>query len=417
MDIKNRAILIGVNINNQIDFKESMEELKELVLACELEVAGQLEQNLARINSKYHIGSGKVKEAEELIFDKGADVVVFNNELSPSQLRNLEKVLDCQIIDRTALILEIFARRAKTKEAKLQVELARLQYMLPRLIGGSESLSQQVGGGAITRGAGEKKLELDRRRIQKRISKLKDELKSISKERQNQRKRRIEENLPNVALVGYTNAGKSTLMNTMIELFEETSKNKVLEKDMLFATLKTSVRNITLPDNKSFLLSDTVGFVSDLPHNLIKAFRSTLQEVREADLLLHVIDLSNPNYEQQIEVTKKTLKEIGARDVPMIYVYNKADLTGEDFPLVIDDRVYISASKRIGIDELIELMGKEIFRDYVQCQMLIPYEEGSLISYFNENANVKEMSHEYNGTLLTLECKESDYKRYQEFVY
>ncbi|MEJ6949657.1 GTPase HflX [Halanaerobiaceae bacterium ANBcell28] len=417
MQEKNRTIIVGANINNQPNFKESMEELENLALACELEVVDQLVQNLNNFDTKYYIGSGKVKELDFLIAENEADIVVFDNELSPSQLRNLEEALEIKIMDRTSLILEIFAKRAQTKEAKIQVDLASLQYMLPRLIGTDQSLSQQTGGvGAITRGAGEKKLELDRRTIQRRISKLKKELESISTERDVQRKRRVEENLPNVALVGYTNAGKSSLMNAMLELYQESKEKTVFEKDMLFATLETSVRSITLPDNKSFFLSDTVGFVNNLPHNLIKAFRSTLQEVREADLLLHVVDYSNPNYDQQIETTNKTLEEIGAADIPVIYVYNKADLTDTEIPFVKEDTVYISATKKIGIDVLVELISENVFSEYIECQLLIPYDQGSVTSYFNENAYVKEVEHKYDGTLLTVECSKVDYQRYEEFV-
>ncbi|MFW6264747.1 MAG: HflX GTPase family protein, partial [Bacillota bacterium] len=190
----------------------------------------------------------------------------------------------------------------------------------------------------------------------------------------------------------------------------------VFEQDMLFATLETSVRNITLPDNKSFFLSDTVGFVSKLPHNLINAFRSTLQEVREADLLLHVVDYSNPDYDQQIEVTNKTLEEIGAGDIPVIYVYNKSDLTDLKIPLVKDDSVYMSATDKIGVEELLQLIREKVFNDYIECQMLIPYDRGDITSYFNENAHVKEVEHKYDGTLLTVECNKVDYKRYEDYV-
>ncbi|HOR42775.1 MAG TPA: GTPase HflX, partial [Atribacterota bacterium] len=286
---KERALLIGVNINNQPHFKESIEELNNLAISCEFEVTGQLEQNLKEPNRGFLIGSGKIEEIKPLAEQYQPDVLIFNSELSPSQLRNLSRKLEFKIMDRTSLILEIFARRAKTKEAKLQVEMANLQYMLPRLIGLKESLAQQTGGvGTKTRGLGEKLLELDRRKIEKRITELNKVLESIKRQRETQRKKRKQTGLPTVALVGYTNSGKSTLMNTMLELFQKSENKKVFEDNMLFATLETSTRRITLKKSGPFLLMDTVGFISQLPHHLVKAFHSTLEEVNNADLLLHV---------------------------------------------------------------------------------------------------------------------------------
>ena len=246
------------------------------------------------------------------------------------QLRNLVRALEYRIIDRTSLILEIFVRRAKTREAKLQVEVANMQYMLPRLVGLNESLAQQTGGvGSKTRGSGEKALELDRRQLERKIFEQNKILESISNERQVRQKKRAKSIIPLVALVGYTNSGKSTLMNGLLEISGKPVSKRVFEKDILFATLDTSVRKISIPGYREFLLSDTVGFISNLPHELIKAFRSTLEEVRTADLLLHVIDISNPEYEEQIAATNKTLQDIGAVNIPILYVFNKIDLNKE----------------------------------------------------------------------------------------
>lgn len=414
---RDRALLIGVNADHQIDFEESMEELKNLADACELEVAGRLDQNLKTPHKAYYIGSGKVEEAAALVAENQIQVVIFNNELSPSQLRNLEKKIPCEIMDRTALILEIFATRAKTREAKMQVESARLKYMLPRLSGLGSALGRQGGGSGLrNRGAGEKKIELDRRKIEQKIAELDKELERLINERQTQNKRRLKTDLPRVALVGYTNAGKSTLMNALIERYQKRQEKKVFEKDMLFATLETSVRSIKLEDNKTFLLSDTVGFVSHLPHDLVKAFRSTLQEIAEADLLIHVIDASNPQYKQQIEVTTETLIQIGAEHIPCVYAYNKVDLREKGIEEGEEDRLYISAKKNQGLDELIDLISQKAFTAYVKCKMLIPYDKGQIIAYFNENAAIMNISYEEEGTLLFLECSQGDYEKYEQFL-
>lgn len=412
----NRAVIVGVNLNDRPGFAYSMEELANLAEACHIEVVGQLTQNAVKINSSHYIGTGKIDELSALALGSDASTVIFNDELSPSQIRNLESALQKRVIDRTILILDIFAERARTREAQLQVEVAKLQYMLPRLVGLRESLGRQGGGSGLkNRGAGETKLELDRRRIEDRIAALQHELDKLVAQRQIQRKQRHKTGVPVVCLVGYTNAGKSSLMNAVLRRFMPESGKQVLAQDMLFATLETSVRAIELPDNKSFLLTDTVGFVSQLPHYLVKAFRSTLEEVAEADLLIQVVDASNPEYERHIEVTNSTLGELGADGIPMIYAYNKADLTDQAYPRVEGDNVYLSARQGAGLEELIALARERIFRDYVLCEVVIPFSEGRLVSYFNANAHVRSTEYEENGTRLTMECKRADFEKYKEF--
>lgn len=414
--MEQRAIAVGVNLNDQPDFAYSMEELRNLANACEVEIVGEMTQNASKVNMSHYMGTGKLEQLKEQLEQCGANIVIFNDELSPSQIRNLESSLQCKVIDRTLLILDIFAERAKTKEAQLQVEVARLQYMLPRLIGLRESLGRQSGGvGTKNKGSGEKKLELDRRRIEEKITALHKELEVLVAHRQVQRQQRKKNNVPVVGLVGYTNAGKSSIMNVLLETFGGPSAKQVFAKDMLFATLETSVRSIELPDNKSFLLTDTVGFVRQLPHHLIKAFRSTLEEVAEADLLIHVVDYSNPEYEQMIAVTKETLKELGAEHIPVIYAYNKTELAseGEEWPKNEGDRVYVSAKLNIGVDELVQRIRDHIFKDYVHCEMLIPFDQGRLVAYFNENAHILSTSYEENGTKLIMECKRADYEKYK----
>lgn len=414
--ILEKAFIVGVNLGEQASFEQSMTELMNLAEACNMEVVGKIEQNLPAPHQSLYIGTGKVAEVLEGARYSEADIVIFNDTLSPTQIRNLQKELDMPILDRTALILEIFKSRAKTREAKLQVEVAQLKYLMPRLVGLHASLGRQGGGSGLSnKGSGEKKIELDKRRIHIRIHELEKELKQIEKERETRRKQRMNSGIPRVALVGYTNAGKSTLMNAMVEEYVGDDTKKVLEKDMLFATLDTTVRKIALK-GKTFLLSDTVGFVSKLPHDLVKAFRSTLEEVREADLLLHVVDFSDENFKEQVAVTKETLAELKADHIPTIYVYNKADLKVDILPLVRENSIYMSAKTKAGLEELVELIQKYVFNDYKECEMLIPYDKGQIVSYLNEQATVKQTEYLENGIKIEVCCKKRDYEKYKEYL-
>lgn len=414
-----RAVLVGVNLRNDEHFDYSMEELADLAGAIEVQIVGVITQNLERVTPSHYIGTGKIEEVKALYDEAGANLVIFNDELSPSQIRNLERDLECKVIDRTMLILDIFGRRAKTKEAQMQVELAQLQYMLPRLVGLHASLSRQGGssGGSFSnRGAGETKLELDRRKIEDQIAKLRRDLEEVKAQRETQRKQRKKNDIPVVSIVGYTNAGKSTIMNETLRKIGQHDDKQVFEKDMLFATLETSVRQIDLEDNKRFLLTDTVGFVSKLPHHLVKAFRSTLEEARDSDLLLHVVDVSNEEYRFMMQVTEETLKAIGVEDVPTIYVYNKSDKADLRYPVVSGDNIWISAKQDQGLDELINMIRQEIFSNYVTCDMLIPYDRGDVVSYLNMHASIASTSYEEDGTLLRVEVTEADYNKYKQFV-
>ncbi|MBD8523178.1 GTPase HflX [Lysinibacillus fusiformis] len=414
-----KAILVGVNLRNDAHFDYSMEELQNLAEALNVEVVGIVTQNLERVTPSHYVGTGKIEEIKNFYEEAQANLVIFNDELSPSQIRNLERDLATKVIDRTMLILDIFGRRAKTREAQMQVELAQLQYMLPRLVGLHASLSRQgggTGGGFKNRGAGETKLELDRRKIEDQIAKIKKDLEQVKDQRETQRKQRRKNALPVVSIVGYTNAGKSTIMNQLLAEIGQEEHKQVFEKDMLFATLETSVRQIELPDKKTFLLTDTVGFVSKLPHHLVKAFRSTLEEARDADLLLHVVDVSNSEHGFMMDVTNETLKAVGVEGIPTIYVYNKADLAQVPYPVVSGDNIWVSAKQGVGLEELIQLVRQHIFSDYVTCEMLIPYDQGNIVSYLNEHASVSNTAYEEGGTLLSLEVKEADYAKYQQYV-
>lgn len=414
-----KAFLVGVNLNNGENFKLSMTELKSLAEACEMEVIGTAEQNMEYANTATYIGAGKVEEVKAAVQLLEADIVIFDNALSPIQLRNLQNILEKPVMDRTTLILEIFSTRAKTKEAKLQVEVARLQYMLPRLVGLHDALSRQGGasGAMSSKGSGEKQLELDRRRLEQRLTSMKRELDAISGEREVQRKKRAASGIPRVALVGYTNAGKSTIMNRMLAAYMEDEEKRVFEKDMLFATLDTTVRRITPPDKNPFLLSDTVGFISKLPHNLIKAFRSTLEEVREADLLLQVIDYSDENHDEYIKTTEETLRELGAEKIPMIYVFNKADLCGMGELAMIqgENKIYMSAKSPGGMEALVNLIARQLSGGYEDCTFLFPYQRGDLVSYLNDNAVVHEIEYRENGVYISANVKKSDAGRLKEY--
>ena len=419
-----KVFLVGLT-TSQANLTYELEELANLAKANSLVPVETFTQKLERPNPATYFGKGKVEELAEAAKTYEVDMIVANDELSPSQIRNLEKLTNTTVLDRTGLILDIFAQRAQTKEAKLQVQLARLQYQLPRLrTSMSVSLDQQTGaggGGFTSRGSGETKLEESRRRITSQMVRIRQELAELSKGTSTRSAKRTTNELANVALVGYTNAGKSTLMNRLLARFgvgADTGDTKqVFEKDMLFATLTTTVRQLTLPDKKQFLLSDTVGFVSKLPHNLVSAFKSTLQEAANADLLLQIVDVSDEHYKDMMATTEKTLAEVGVTDVPMITVYNKADRTELVYPDVSgENTITISALDPASQDALIDLIKKQIFNDVQEVTLHIPFDQGAVQAKLAAKHTFSKEDYDETGTLITVELSELERKLYADYI-
>jgi len=417
-----RAVLVGC------DTEESLQELHELALACEVTVVNQVFQKRSKIDPVFYIGSGKVKEIAMLVQAVGANVVIFDDELSGSQVRNLEENLGVKVIDRTTLILDIFARRAKSKEAKIQVELAQLKYRLPRLTGLGAVLSR-TGGGIGTRGPGEKKLETDRRHIKEQIYDLKRELEKIQKVREVQREKRNKEKVPKVSLVGYTNAGKSTLRNVLCDIAlpkEAYGKEKVLEADMLFATLDTTTRALSLKDNRTITLTDTVGFVRKLPHDLVEAFKSTLEEVIYSDLLVHVVDCSSPEVREQIETVEKVLTELNAIDIPKIMALNKMDKVEPSYLKALKDNyinteqyldvIEISAKETTNLDKLLELISKHLPEKLSKETFLIPYSYSATAAYLHRNANITLEEYREDGIYIEAMIDEEVKNKTKEYI-
>lgn len=369
-----RAILVGLRMPNDDLFDHSMEELYQLAEANHIEVVTHLVQQADAPTPDFFIGSGKVGELKALYESMEANLIIFNDELSPVHIRNLEKQLQAKVIDRTILILDIFVKRARTKEAMLQVALAQHQYMLPRIIGLHQSLSRQKSGTG-SKGPGEQQIELDRRRLKDEITRIRKELKVLVEQRRVQRVRRKKNEQFTIAIAGYTNAGKSTLMNRLLSLSVRDPLKEVFVKDMPFATLETSTRLVELPNTHRFLLTDTVGFISKLPHHLIEAFKSTLEEIQEADLILHVLDGSDPYHDVHLNVAEQVLSEIGVQDIPVIYVMNKCDKTAYDVFLQQQPNVSISALTGQGIDQLLLKIEEFLSPLYTTLQLYIPFEQ------------------------------------------
>lgn len=410
-----RVILVGTDHGEKgFDLDESMQELKELAHAAGAEVVGQLTQNLDKISSRIYIGSGKVEEIAQLALETEADAMIFNEELSGSQLRNLEELLEIKIIDRTNLILDIFALRATSMEGQLQVKLAQMKYRLPRIIGYSDYLSR-TGGGIGTRGPGEQKLETDRRHVMREIRNVEKQLAAVSKNRETSRKQRTDANIPIVALIGYTNAGKSTIMNQIVD-----DEKQVFVKDMLFATLDTSLRKARFNTGGAFLLSDTVGFVSKLPTTLVNAFMSTLEEIKHADLILHVVDASNEHLDLQIDATMKVLNDLEVGEKKMLMVFNKIDRISMDALDSIhekfEDKIFISALKKHDISRLLDRIESLLGDKFKTLTFELPFENMNVLDYFMKKYEVFELEYTEEGAVFKASVNHEDAQRYTQFV-
>lgn len=412
--LKEKAIMVGVQIKREarqdLTLDASLQELELLAETAGIEVVGSVIQNLDNPNSRTYIGKGKLEELILLAEELNAKTILFDDELSPRHQRELEKefTIDTKILDRTALILDIFAQHADTREGMLQVELAQYKYRLPRLTRAWTHLARQTGGasgrsggvgGVGLRGPGETQLEVDRREIKRRITKLEDDLEKVREHRNRHRNQRRKTNIPVVALVGYTNAGKSTLLNSLTDA-------NIYVADQLFATLDPTTRQLELPAGETVLLTDTVGFIQKLPTDLVAAFRATLEEITEADLLLHIIDSSHENAEQQRKTVLQTLEEIGAGEIPVINVYNKIDLlddeTLNDFESSSDPAsIFISAKEKIGFDTLIESISAGITQSFTYVEVVLPFREGRLVSLFHEKGHVESLEHDESGVRIS----------------
>lgn len=412
---KEQVILAGVHtgrIDRLNDTDEiSLKELEELTKTAGGEVIAVMLQNRPDIENATYFGEGKLEELAEAVEAMGADTVIFDDELSPIQLRNITDRLKVKVLDRAMLILDIFSMHARSGEGKLQVELAQLKYRLPRLRGMGDSMSR-TGAGIGTRGPGETRLETDRRHIHKRISALEAEIKEIKKHRDLIRGRRQKDGFITAALVGYTNAGKSTLLNTLTDA-------DVYAKDKLFATLDPTSRGLTLDDNRTILLIDTVGFIRKLPHHLIEAFKSTLEEAKYADILIHVIDSSSDEADDQIEIVENVLRDIGASDKPMIGVYNKCDVKILDTLKTMHyaENVSISAKKRVNIEALIEKIAKTAPGQKQEMEIILPYSEGSTLSDIHDNQKVLSEDYRPEGVYVKLLADAETFEKLRKYQF
>lgn len=412
------AILVGIDNN------ESLDELAELARACNVKVVGKFFQKKTKIDPCYFIGTGKVIELARFKQIKKANLIIFDEELSGLQVKNLEEVTGCKVIDRTVLILEIFATRARTREAKIQVELAQLKYRSSRLLGFGTTMSR-TGGGVGTKGPGEKKLEIDKRRIRETIHDLKQELEKIRKTRITQREKRDESGIPKISLVGYTNVGKSTLRNLLVSMYtaDNTSKKEdVFAENMLFATLDITTRAITLPDKRVASLTDTVGFVRKLPHDLVEAFKSTLEEVSFSDLIIHVVDISSDTVVEQIKAVENVLSELNALDKPTFLALNKCEMATPEQIANVKEKfsnyqmIEISAKQNYNIDKFLDMTVSLLPQTTRKCTYLIPYTDTSMGAYLHRNAIIQSEDYEGEGVRIVAIVNDEVYNRCRKFM-
>ena len=394
-EIQEQVILVGVQLDENDNVKESLDELEELADTAGAQTVGKIIQNRETVHPGTYIGKGKIEEVRALMLATDATGIICDDELSPAQMNNLEHELECKVMDRTLLILDIFAKHATTSEGKIQVELAQLRYRASRLVGLGASLSR-LGGGIGTRGPGEKKLEMDRRLIKSRIAQLNRELKDVKKHREVTREQRSRSHIPVAAIVGYTNAGKSTLLNTL-------TGAGILAEDKLFATLDPTTRDLKLPSGQEILMTDTVGFIRKLPHHLIEAFRSTLEEARYADIILHVVDASNPQMDEQMHTVYETLQNLGVKDKPVITVFNKIDRMEDIWvprDLHADYYVKISARTGEGITEFLQAVEAVLREQKVEIEALYPYKEAGKIQLIRKYGELQEEEYREDGIFV-----------------
>lgn len=419
MEDRERCLLVAVQLSSEEE-ENDMEELKELVEAADGVVISSIIQNKQSFDNRYYVGQGKIEEIANYVKELEIDTIIFNDELSGSQIRNIEEVVDAKVIDRTRLILDIFAKRALTKEGQLQVELAQLKYSLPRLIGLNNNLSR-LGGGIGTRGPGEQKLELDRRRIKEKISDIQNELNELGKVRETKRKKRMKDKVPIVSIVGYTNAGKSTLLNALVESEysdEDAEHKKVFVEDMLFATLETELRRVRLPGGRRAIFSDTVGFIKKLPTQIVEAFKGTLEEIKYADLIIHLIDINDENLQQHKETTTKLVEKIIDKDIPVLTVYNKIDKIVSDKITTIpsNDILYISAKNKFNINKLLETVDLKINGEMHKYTLKIPNKSIKDYYWLYENRFTENVEFDGDGVNLQAILYDNEKNEFRNYI-